>query len=70
MAKWIVQFEGKLIVEADDEKMAKETANVFLVGKGLSGAAAKTYGTEKLDEVMIVSLPGKKAVDINALFSA
>ena len=70
MAKWIVSFEGKLIVEADDEKNARETANVFLVGKGLSGAAAKTYGTEKLDEAMIVSLPGKKAVDINALVSA
>jgi len=65
-----VSFEGKLIVEADEEKDARQIANTFLIGKGLSGAAAKTYGTEKLDEAMIVSLLGKKAVDINALVSA
>lgn len=70
MAKWIVEFEGKLMVEADEEKDAKEVANTFLIGKGLASAKAKPYGTQRIDEAMIVSLPGKKAVDINALVSA
>lgn len=69
MPKWIVPFEGKLIVEADFEKAAQETANTFLVAKGLSGAKAKTYGTEKLDEAMVVISPDTNPANLHTLVS-
>ena len=70
MAKWIVEFEGKLIVEADEEKDAKEIANTFLIGKGLSGAKAKNYGTEKLDEAEVIIAVDRKPVDVGTMVSA
>ena len=57
MPKWIVPFSGKIIVEADGEKEAQETTNVYLRAKGLSGAKAGTYGIEKLDEAEIIQKP-------------
>ena len=69
MPKWIVQFEGKLIVTADSESHAKEIANTFLTVKGLSGAKAKSYGTEKLDEAEVVISPSKPT-DVGELVAA
>ena len=70
MPKWIVPFEGKLIVEAGEEKDAKEIVNVFLTIKGLPGTKAKSYGCEQLDEAMIVSKSDKQPVDIERLVNA
>lgn len=69
MAKWIVPFEGKLIVTGDSEAHAKEITNTFLTVKGLSGAKAKSYGTEKLGEADVVISPSKPT-DVGTLVSA
>ena len=67
MAKWIIPFEGKLLVESDSEVSAREVANTFFAAKGLSGAKAKTYGCEKLDEAMVVIDPNNQPADISHL---
>ena len=70
MAKWIVQFEGKLITEADSDVHAKEIVNTYLTSKGLSGAKAKNYGTEKLDEAEVIIAVDRKPVDVGTMVSA
>ena len=52
MAKFLVPVQGRLIVEADSEKAAKELVTAFLVLQGLPSIKGQEYGIERLDTIV------------------